>query len=120
MVWVIIERFVHLMTLFLLILMVSIIFSNNKSDGEISSFNLQLEEFRQDVARVRAKNIEYLENRINKLGETQDNYQNTSASKMSVLEQKVLKLETEEKKNNKIINVNTNTQYNTPSSVAAQ
>lgn len=109
MVWVIIERFVHLTTLVLLILMITIVFSNNKSSDERSNFSLQLEDFKQEVGRVRAKNIDMLEGRINRLSETQDNYQNTTSSKLSILEAKVMKLEAEDKKSSRVVNTNVNT-----------
>jgi len=106
MVWVIIERFVHLMTLFLLILMVSIVFSSNKSNSETSNFGLQLEQFKQEVSKVRSNNIAYLEGKINRVAEIQDNYQVSTSGELSILKQKVLKMEQEDKKNNKIINNN--------------
>lgn len=97
MVWIIVERAVHIATLMLLILMIAIIFSNNKSSDERTTFNLQLEEFKQEVARVRSKNIEYLENRINRQAETQDNYQNSTSSKLTILEKRIIQLELQAK-----------------------
>ena len=116
MVWVILERCVQLTTLILLILMVVVIFSSNRSVEERNTFNLQLEEFRQDVIKVRARNIAYLEGKVNKVSENQDNYQNTTGSKLNILEQRVLKIEQEDKKNNRVVNVNNNnnTQNNNP------
>jgi len=104
--WVILERCVHLTTLVLLILMISIIFNNNKAGEERNNFNLQLEEFRQDVYKVRAKNINFLEGRINKVAETQDTYQVSTSSKLSILEKRVDTLVQSAKVNTKIINNN--------------
>ena len=108
MVWVIIERCVQLTTLVLLILMVTIIFNNNKSGDERDTFNLQLEEFKQEVSKVRAKNITFLEGRINKVSENQDTYQNSTASKLSILEQRIYKMEVEDKKSSRVIQTNVN------------
>jgi hypothetical protein len=88
--------------------MISIIFNNNKTGDERNSFNLQLEEFRQDVVRVRAKNISFLEGRINKVSESQDIYQNSTASKLSILEQRISKMEVEDKKSSRVIQTNVN------------
>lgn len=113
MVWVIIERFVHLMTLFLLILMVSIVFSSNKSNSETSNFGLQLDQFKQEVGKVRSNNIVYLEGKINRVAEIQDNYQVSTSGELSILKQKVLKMEQADKKQaQRVINNNINTLTN--------
>ena len=88
--------------------MIFIIFSNNKSGDEREGFSLQLEEFRQEVVRVRSKNIAYIEDKINKVSEKQDNYQVTTSSKLYILEQKIQKMELEDKKSSRIVNVNNN------------
>lgn len=106
MVWVIIERFVHLMTLVLLILMISIIFNNNKTGDERNTFSLKLEEFREESKKVTANNVIYLEGRINTLAEIQDTYQVSSSNKQYILEKRMDKLEQQNKLAPKIINNN--------------
>lgn len=106
MVWVVIERCVHLTTLVLLILMISIIFNNNKTGEERSTFSLQLEEFKIENQKVRAKNIAYLEDKTNKVAETQDRYQVTTSNKLYVLEADVERLKQQMKIAPKIINNN--------------
>lgn len=106
MVWVIIERVVHLTTLMLLILMITIIFTNNKSGEDRDNFSLKLEQFKQDSLGVMSNNVSYLETRINKSNESQDNYQNTTTTRIYLLEKRVEKLEQGSKLNNKIINNN--------------
>jgi hypothetical protein len=106
MVWVVIERFVHLMTLVLLVLMIVIIFNNNKTGDERSSFSLQLSELREESKKVSANNINYLEGRINTLAEVQDTYQVSTSSKLYILEKKMDKLEQQSKLTPKVINNN--------------
>lgn len=106
MVWTIIERVIHLTTLVLLVLMITIIFTNNKSGEDRNNFSLKLEEFKQDNAKVTANNISYVEGRINRLAENQDNYQNTTSTRIYLIEKRVEKLEQGNKSNNKIINNN--------------
>lgn len=108
MVWVIIERCVHLVTLVLLVLMICIIFNNNKAGDERNNFNLQLEQFKAENQKVRTSNISYLENRINRVAETQDGYQVTTGSKLSLLENRLDRLAEQYKISPKIINTNNN------------
>lgn len=120
MVWVVLERCVHLTTLVLLILMISIIFNNNKTGEERNTFTLQLEEFKQENQRVRAHNINFLEGRINKVAETQDSYQVSTSGKLYILQQRMDRLEQQGKLSPKIINNNnSNAVVNLPSSLVS-
>ena len=106
MVWVIIERFVHLMTLVLLILMISIVFNNNKTGDERNAFSLKLEEFKQESKKVTSNNITYVEGRINTLAEIQDGYQVSTSNKLYILEKRMDKLDQQNKVTPRIINNN--------------
>lgn len=121
MVWMILERCVHLTTLVLLILMISIIFNNNKTGEERNTFTLQLEEFQKETTRVRNHNVNFLEGRINKVAETQDTYQVTTSSKISILESRMDRLQEQLKIAPKIINNNnSNAIVNVPSTNSSQ
>lgn len=108
MVWTFIERAVHIATLMLLILMMTIIFTNNKSGEDRINFSLQLDQVKQDNARVMTNNITYLETKINRVAESQDNYQNTTSTRVYLLEKRIEKIEQGSKLNNKVINTNNN------------
>lgn len=110
--WVIVERTVHLTTLLLLIVMLSIIFTNNKSSHDFSSLELKIEDSKSDLKRVISKNMDYSDGRINKLSENQDNYQILVDRRMHIMEMQVKGLVEDKKSNQKIVNNNINTLTN--------
>lgn len=112
MVWVIIERIVHLLTLMLLILMISIVMTNNKASEDIGNFGLKIDQVKQEFLVVIGKNVDYYDKRINTLAEIQDRYQVTTDQRVYVLEQRMLQLQIDKKQNQKIIQNNIQTQTN--------
>jgi cell shape-determining protein MreC len=109
MIWVMIERIVHLTTLVLLIIMISIIFSNNKSTQEVGNFSIKLDSVKQDIYKVLNNNVEYFDARINKLAENQDSYQVGTDQRVYLLEQQIKLVQATNKNNNRIVNTNINT-----------
>lgn len=108
MIWLAIKRIVDLLTLALLILLISIVMTNNKSSEDFGNFSLKLELFKEDYIKATNNNIAYIDNRINKLAEVQDRYQVSTDQRVYVIEQRLLQLQTDKKNNSKVINTNTN------------
>lgn len=112
MVWVVIERIVHLLTLMLLILMISIVMTNNKSSEDIGNFGLKIDQVKQDTLVVIGKNVDYVDRRINGIAETQDRYQVGMDQRVYIVEQRIKELQSDKKSNQKIITNNINTNLN--------
>lgn len=110
--WDILKRAIDIIHFVVLILMVSILFISNKSSEDNASFSLKLENAKQEMIKLVGNNTEYLENRLNKTDEKQDNYQNTSSSQISLLTKRVDMLEQDKKLGQKVINNNINTLTN--------
>jgi len=109
MLWVIIERVIHLFTLVLLIVMLSIIFVNNKSSKDILQFDEKLAQYKEENQNTRANNIAYIEKRINKLQEQQDTYQILVDRRLLIMDNQVKSLTESNKVTQKVINNNINT-----------
>lgn len=109
MLWVIIERVIHLFTLVLLIVMLSIIFTNNKSSNDILQFDEKLTQYKEENQNTRANNIAYIEKRINKLQEQQDTYQILVDRRLQIMDNQMRTLSETNKVNQRVINTNVNT-----------
>jgi len=109
MLWVIVERVVHLFTLVLLIVMLSIIFTNNKTSHDVLQFDEKLTQYKQENQATRANNIAYIEKRINKLQEQQDTYQILVDRRLQIMDNQVRMLLESNKVTQKVINNNINT-----------
>lgn len=107
--WVIVERSVHLTTLVLLIVMLSIIFTNNKSTHDFTSLETKIENSKSDLRKVISNNMDYTDGRVNKLSENQDNYQILVDRRMHIMEMQLKGLVEDKKSNQKIVNNNINT-----------
>lgn len=109
MIWVVIRRVADLLTLVLLIIMISIVMTNNKSVEDVGNFGLKLDSLKQELIGTIGKNVDYMDKRLNGYAETQDRYQVSTDQRVYVLEQRMLQLQNEKKSNQKIINNNLNT-----------
>jgi len=106
MVWVIIERIVHLLTLMLLILMISIVMTNNKASEDIGNFGLKIDQVKQEFLVVIGKNMDYVDKRVNGISESQDRYQVGMDQRVYIVEMQLKALQADKKNNQKIINNN--------------
>ena len=104
--WDILKRMIDIIHFIILILMVSVLFISNKSGEDNTSFSLKLESAKEDMIKVIGNNTSYLETRLNRTDEKQDNYQNTSSNQISLLTKRVDLLEQDKKQGQKIINNN--------------
>lgn len=110
--WDILKRAIDIIHFTVLILMASILFISNKSGEDNASFSIKLENAKQEMIKLVSNNTGYLESRLNKTDEKQDNYQNTSSSQISLLTKRVDMLEQDKKLGQKVINNNINTLTN--------
>lgn len=106
--WDILKRAIDIIHFVVLVLMVSVLFLNNKSSEDVASFGLKVDSVKEEITKVIANNTVYLEQRQNRIEAKQDNYQNTSSTQISLLNQRVERLEQAYKNNTKIINTNNN------------
>lgn len=106
--WDILKRAIDVIHFVVLVLMVSILFLNNNTSEQVATYGLKMESLKEDVLKVISNNTSYLETRQNRIDAKQDNYQNTSSTQISLLSQRVEKLEKAYKNDPKIINTNTN------------
>lgn len=104
--WDILKRAIDIIHFTVLILMASVLFISNKSGEDSLAFSNKLESAKQEMVKLVGNNTGYLETRINRTDEKQDNYQNTSSGQISLLTKRVDILEQDKKSNQKIINNN--------------
>ena len=106
------RNIVDLTFLLLAVLLITILLRDMKVSDNNNNTQLNIEALRLEVTKVMSTNIQYMEGRVNKLGETQDTYQVSTTHKVNLLEQKVEKLEKDNKNTNRIINTITNNNTN--------
>lgn len=95
--WTYIHRATEL-TFLTLALGILVVLLNIESDNTTSGvFKAELKELRQDVKLTIDRSSTYLENKLNKLAETQDIYQASTSRRVEVLENKIKVLERENK-----------------------
>lgn len=110
--WGILKRAIDIIHFIVLILMVSILFISNKSGEDSLAFSNKLDSAKQEMIKLVSNNTAYLESRLNRTDEKQDNYQNTSSTQITLLTKRIDIIEQSSKGNNKIINTNINTLLN--------
>jgi len=110
--WDILKRAIDIIHFTVLILMASVLFISNKSGDDSLAFSNKLESAKQEMVKLVGNNTAYLETRINRTDEKQDNYQNTSSGQISLLTKRVDMLEQDKKLSQKVINNNINTLTN--------
>lgn len=109
MIWKILDRAGTLAYLLLSTILITILLTNSSENAGVNNYGQKLDLVKQEVLAVLANNVSYLEKRLNKISERQDNYQVTVDQRVYVLEQRMLQLQNEKKNNQKIINNNLNT-----------
>jgi hypothetical protein len=106
--WKVIERVINLLILMSLILMITILFNNTKAENISDALIQSIAGVKQDSLKAISNNVDYFESRINRLAENQDNYQVGTSGRLSVIEQRIQKLEVEDKRNSRVVNINNN------------
>jgi hypothetical protein len=110
--WIIVDRVVNLTFLMLALIIITILLNTSTAAREGSLFSDKLELFKQETQKVMTNNLNYVDNRVNKLSETQDSYQVSTDQRVYVLELRVKELQQDKKQNQRVINNNVNTLTN--------
>ncbi len=97
---------VNLTFLLLSVTILVILLRNESYRSDLKNYEIALQTFQEQFRKVNDGNIHYFETRINRLSDNQDSYQNTTSSRLDILEVKVQKLEQQNKQNSRIINNN--------------
>jgi len=106
--WLIVDRVVTLLTLVMLVLMVTVIFTADRSSKDAIDFKEQLANYKLENQNTRINNIAYIEKRIGKLQEQQDTYQILVDRRLQIMENQIKLAVDNNKVNQKVINTNIN------------
>lgn len=114
--WKVLTLVVNLTFLLLATTIMTILLKNENYREDVFNYKIAFERFQEQTKRVNEGNLQYIEGRVNRLAENQDSTASTLGTRISVLEDKMAKLEKEAKNNKKnstkIVNTNNNTVIN--------
>lgn len=97
MLWTIIHRAVDIVLLILALSLLSMVgISATEKTGK-TDFIKRIELFQKETRAEISKNTQYLESKINSVAERQDGYQNSTFSRLTLLENKLKVIESENK-----------------------
>lgn len=109
MIWTTLKRTIDLLTFALLVLMLTVILTNSKSEEDVGNFGLKLDIMKQESLNAIKNNVEYFEKRINNVAEKQDSYQVGTDQRVYVLEMQMKQIQADKKNSQKVVNNNINT-----------
>lgn len=95
MLWVVMKRAVDVCHLLLLLLLLGMIGTTAQLDVDTEYFNKKVEIYQEEMSKVIAGHLEYIEGRVNRLQENQDGYQVSTHQRLKLLEGRVKALESE-------------------------
>lgn len=106
--WKTLNLVVNLTFLLLAATIMATLLKNDSYREDMSRYEVALSELRQDVNKINQSNFTYLEGKINAVATNQDSYQNNTARRVDILEQrmKVLEEKRVERRNNIVNNNN--------------
>ena len=109
--WKILDRAGTIAYLLLSTILITILMNNSSENAGVNNYAQKLTLVQQEIMKVVANNTDYLEQRVNKVSERQDDYQVSTDQRVYVLEQQMKALQADKKLNQRVIqnNVNTNT-----------
>lgn len=107
--WTSLNRVVDLILLTLSLTLLFLLWANTKEMQNTDAFVEKIALYKQETQKMVEGNIRYLETRVNRVQEMGDSYQSNMSSRVYVLEQKIDKIEKENKAQARNININTNT-----------
>jgi len=113
MIWKVLDRTATVAYLILSTILITILMANSNENANVSNYAQKLTLVRQDVMKVVANNTDYLEQRLNKVSERQDDYQVSTDQRVYVLEMRMKELQADKKNSQKVIQNNIQTQNNT-------
>ena len=112
MIWKVLDRTATVAYLILSTILITILMANSNDNANVNNYGQKLTLVQQEILKVVANNTDYLEQRVNKTSERQDDYQVSTDQRIYVLELRVKELQTDKKQNQKIVNNNINTLTN--------
>lgn len=112
MIWKILDRAATLAYLLLSAILITILMNNSSENAGVNNFAQKLTVVQQELQRVIANNTDYLEQRVNKVSERQDDYQVSMDQRVYVLEMRMKELQADKKNGQRVINNNINTLTN--------
>lgn len=113
MIWKVLDRTATVAYLILSTILITILMANSNDTAHVNNFAQKLTLVQQEIMKVVANNTDYLETRLNKVSERQDNYQVSTDQRVYVLEQRMKELQTDKKNSQKVIQNNLQIQNNT-------
>lgn len=112
MIWKTLDRAATLAYLLLSAILITILMNNSSENAGKNNYAQKLTVVQQDIMKVVANNVDYLEQRLNKVSERQDDYQVTTDQRVYVLEMRMKELQADKKNGQKMIMNNIQTQTN--------
>lgn len=109
MLWTIIDRLVNLTFLFLATALLTLLFNTSSDNFNMEAISIELKAIRDSFKKVSDNHLLYLENRINTVAKTQDEYQVSTSARLNILETRLSLMEKENnqlKTQSKVINYN--------------
>lgn len=113
MIWKVLDRIATLTYLLLSAILITILMNNSSETAGNNNYAQKLTLVQQEIMKVVANNVDYLEQRVNKVSERQDDYQVTTDQRVYVLEMRMKELQADKKNGQKVIQNNIQTQNNT-------
>lgn len=112
MIWKILDRAATLAYLLLSAILITILMNNSSENAGKNNYAQKLTLVQQEIMKVVSNNTDYLEQRVNKVSERQDDYQVSTDQRVYILEMRMKELQADKKSNQKIIQNNIQTQNN--------
>jgi hypothetical protein len=113
MIWRVLDRTATIAYLILSTILIAILMSNSRENANVNNYGQKLTLVQQEIMKVVANNTDYLEQRVNKTSERQDDYQVSTDQRVYVLEMRMKELQADKKNSQKVIQTNIQTQNNT-------
>lgn len=112
MVWKILDRAGTLAYLLLSTILITILMNNSSENAGKNNYAQKLTVVQQEIMRVISNNTDYLEQRVNKVSERQDDYQVSTDQRVYILEMRIKELQADKKQGQKVIQTNIQVQNN--------
>lgn len=112
MIWKVLDRAATVAYLILSTILIAILMASSSENAGVNNYAQKLTLVQQEIMKVVANNTDYLEQRVNKVSERQDDYQVSTDQRVYVLEMRMKELQADKKQNQRVINNNINTLTN--------
>lgn len=98
---------VDLTFLLLAVTIIVVLLKDSKERVVVDTARQDIHIVKQDVEREVSSNAAYFEKRLNSADERQDSYQSSTSSRLRIIEERILNIESNNKQSQKIVNNNT-------------